>query len=143
MINNHNYVMLCLCRYLCVQFQYTISQLQYLAPVYLRKGERRIDASPGLRRKACVCACVCSHLHLHVCMRYTDVNFLMVISCSCFIQSRFMTAQRARQIARSVGQYQRSTAVCGVQEIPPQVVFTTNPVPVHLQVPAHLLRSHR
>ncbi|XP_027131388.1 plexin-B3 isoform X2 [Larimichthys crocea] len=31
------------------QFQYAVSQLQYLAPVYLRRGERRIDASPDLR----------------------------------------------------------------------------------------------
>ncbi|KAM6924429.1 plexin-B3 [Xenentodon cancila] len=34
------------------QFQYPISQLQYSAPVYLRRGLRRIDASPGLRRKS-------------------------------------------------------------------------------------------
>lgn len=47
----------------CLQFQYAVSQLQYLAPVYLRRGDRRIDASPGLRRKECVCVyhyeCVC------------------------------------------------------------------------------------
>ncbi|XP_034534320.1 plexin-B1 [Notolabrus celidotus] len=31
------------------QFQFAVSQLQYSAPVYLRRGERRIDAAPGLR----------------------------------------------------------------------------------------------
>ncbi|MEQ2289050.1 hypothetical protein AMECASPLE_029226 [Ameca splendens] len=31
------------------QFQYGLSQLQYSAAVYLRRGQRRIDASPGLR----------------------------------------------------------------------------------------------
>ncbi|XP_029903953.1 plexin-B1-like, partial [Myripristis murdjan] len=31
------------------QFQYAVSQLQYSAPVYLRRGERRIDATPLLR----------------------------------------------------------------------------------------------
>ncbi|KAF7650449.1 hypothetical protein LDENG_00125900 [Lucifuga dentata] len=31
------------------QFQYAVSQLQYAAPVYLRRGERRIDTTPGLR----------------------------------------------------------------------------------------------
>ncbi|XP_065817425.1 plexin-B3 [Labrus bergylta] len=31
------------------QFQFAVTQLQYSAPVYLRRGERRIDAAPGLR----------------------------------------------------------------------------------------------
>ncbi|XP_035999861.1 plexin-B3 [Fundulus heteroclitus] len=31
------------------QFQYSLSQLQYSAAIYLRRGQRRIDASPGLR----------------------------------------------------------------------------------------------
>lgn len=31
------------------QFEYAVTQLQYSAPVFLRRGERRIDASPGLR----------------------------------------------------------------------------------------------
>ncbi|KAM4738105.1 plexin-B3 isoform 1-T4 [Anableps anableps] len=31
------------------QFQYRLSQLQYSAAIYLRRGPRRIDASPGLR----------------------------------------------------------------------------------------------
>ncbi|XP_023189667.1 plexin-B1 isoform X1 [Xiphophorus maculatus] len=31
------------------QFQYRLSQLQYSAAIYLRRGQQRIDASPGLR----------------------------------------------------------------------------------------------
>ncbi|XP_070695560.1 plexin-B3 [Pempheris klunzingeri] len=38
------------------QFQYAVSQLQYSAPVYLRRGERRIDASPGLRLQLYDCS---------------------------------------------------------------------------------------
>uniref|UniRef100_A0A672ZW42 Plexin-B1 n=1 Tax=Sphaeramia orbicularis TaxID=375764 RepID=A0A672ZW42_9TELE len=38
------------------QFQYEVSQLQYSAPVYLRRGERRIDASPGLRLQLYDCS---------------------------------------------------------------------------------------
>ncbi|KAM9855597.1 plexin-B3 [Aulostomus maculatus] len=38
------------------QFQYEVSQLQYLAPVYLRRGERRIDASPDLRLQLYDCS---------------------------------------------------------------------------------------
>ncbi|XP_075882893.1 plexin-B3 isoform X3 [Nelusetta ayraudi] len=38
------------------QFQYAVSQLQYLAPVYLRRGDRRIDASPGLRLQLYDCS---------------------------------------------------------------------------------------
>ncbi|XP_047441531.1 plexin-B1 [Mugil cephalus] len=30
------------------QFQFSVSRLQFSAPVYLRKGQRRIDTSPGL-----------------------------------------------------------------------------------------------
>lgn len=38
------------------QFQYAVSQLQYSAPVYLRRGERRIDTSPGLRLQLYDCS---------------------------------------------------------------------------------------
>uniref|UniRef100_A0A3Q2XEE1 Plexin B3 n=1 Tax=Haplochromis burtoni TaxID=8153 RepID=A0A3Q2XEE1_HAPBU len=38
------------------QFQHPVSQLQYSAPVYLRRGERRIDASPGLRLQLYDCS---------------------------------------------------------------------------------------
>ncbi|KAM3617160.1 uncharacterized protein V6R79_003030 [Siganus canaliculatus] len=38
------------------QFQFAVSQLQYLAPVYLRRGDRRIDASPGLRLQLYDCS---------------------------------------------------------------------------------------
>ncbi|KAM9344359.1 plexin-B3 [Pholidichthys leucotaenia] len=38
------------------QFQYAVSELQYSAPVYLRRGERRIDASPGLRLQLYNCS---------------------------------------------------------------------------------------
>lgn len=38
------------------QFQYTVSQLEYSASVYLRRGERRIDSSPGLRLQLYDCA---------------------------------------------------------------------------------------
>ncbi|KAF3840448.1 hypothetical protein F7725_006310 [Dissostichus mawsoni] len=37
-------------------FQYAVSQLQYSAAVYLRRGERRIDASPGLRLQLYDCS---------------------------------------------------------------------------------------
>ncbi|KAK5873239.1 hypothetical protein PBY51_018300 [Eleginops maclovinus] len=38
------------------KFQYAVSQLQYSAAVYLRRGERRIDASPGLRLQLYDCS---------------------------------------------------------------------------------------
>ncbi|XP_019935566.2 plexin-B3 [Paralichthys olivaceus] len=38
------------------QFHYTVSQLQYSAPVYLRRGERRIDVSPGLQLQLYDCS---------------------------------------------------------------------------------------
>ncbi|XP_078144168.1 plexin-B3 [Centroberyx gerrardi] len=38
------------------QFQYAVSQLQYSAPVYLRRGERRIDAKPRLRLQLYDCS---------------------------------------------------------------------------------------
>ncbi|XP_029283979.1 LOW QUALITY PROTEIN: plexin-B1, partial [Cottoperca gobio] len=38
------------------QFKYAVSQLQYLAAVYLRRGERRIDTSPGLRLQLYDCS---------------------------------------------------------------------------------------
>ncbi|CAK6977993.1 LOW QUALITY PROTEIN: plexin-B1 [Scomber scombrus] len=38
------------------QFQYAVSHLQYLATVYLRRGQRRIDASPGLRLELYDCS---------------------------------------------------------------------------------------
>ncbi|KAG7519548.1 hypothetical protein JOB18_011235 [Solea senegalensis] len=38
------------------QFQSTLSQLQYSAPVYLRRGERRIDTSPGLHLQLYDCS---------------------------------------------------------------------------------------
>ncbi|KAM3872597.1 plexin-B3 [Diretmus argenteus] len=38
------------------QFQYAASQLQYSAPVYLRRGERRIDATPSLRLQLYDCS---------------------------------------------------------------------------------------
>ncbi|KAM9785477.1 plexin-B3 [Neosynchiropus ocellatus] len=38
------------------QFQSVISQLQYLAPVHLRRGERRIDTSPGLQLELYDCS---------------------------------------------------------------------------------------
>ncbi|XP_054868907.1 plexin-B1 [Amphiprion ocellaris] len=38
------------------QFQYAVSELQYSAPVYLRRGQKRIDASPGLRLQLYDCS---------------------------------------------------------------------------------------
>ncbi|XP_054475843.1 LOW QUALITY PROTEIN: plexin-B1 [Anoplopoma fimbria] len=38
------------------QFQYAVSQLQYSSAVYLRRGERRIDISPGLRLQLYDCS---------------------------------------------------------------------------------------
>ncbi|XP_041860181.1 plexin-B1 [Melanotaenia boesemani] len=38
------------------QFQFAINQLQYSAPVYLWRGQRRIDASPGLRLQLYDCS---------------------------------------------------------------------------------------
>ncbi|KAM6930088.1 plexin-B3 isoform 2-T2 [Lycodopsis pacificus] len=38
------------------QFQYAVSQLQYSSDVYLRRGERRIDVSPGLRLQLYDCS---------------------------------------------------------------------------------------
>ncbi|XP_067383981.1 plexin-B3 isoform X2 [Channa argus] len=38
------------------QFQYVVNQLQYSAPVYLLRGERRIDASPGLQLQLYNCS---------------------------------------------------------------------------------------
>ncbi|KAM8754498.1 plexin-B3 isoform 2-T3 [Acanthopagrus schlegelii] len=38
------------------QFQSAVSQLQYSAPVYLRRGDRRIDASPDLRLQLYDCS---------------------------------------------------------------------------------------
>ncbi|KAK5909057.1 hypothetical protein CgunFtcFv8_017062 [Champsocephalus gunnari] len=38
------------------KFQYAVSQLQYSAAIYLRRGERRIDASPGLRLQLYDCS---------------------------------------------------------------------------------------
>ncbi|XP_056278000.1 plexin-B1 [Pseudoliparis swirei] len=38
------------------QFQYAVSQLQNAATVYLRRGERRIDTSPGLRLQLYDCS---------------------------------------------------------------------------------------
>ncbi|XP_068600689.1 plexin-B3 [Brachionichthys hirsutus] len=38
------------------QFHYAVSRLQYSATVYLRRGERRIDASPGLKLQLYDCS---------------------------------------------------------------------------------------
>ncbi|KAM9351259.1 plexin-B3 [Symphorus nematophorus] len=38
------------------QFQSAVSQLEYLAPVFLRRGQRRIDTSPGLRLQLYDCS---------------------------------------------------------------------------------------
>ncbi|XP_037628566.1 plexin-B1 [Sebastes umbrosus] len=38
------------------QFQYAVSQLQYSTAVYLRRGERRIDTSPGLQLQLYDCS---------------------------------------------------------------------------------------
>ncbi|XP_013855430.1 plexin-B3 [Austrofundulus limnaeus] len=38
------------------QFQFPVIQLQYSAPVYLRRGQTRIDASPGLRLQLYDCS---------------------------------------------------------------------------------------
>ncbi|KAK1897755.1 Plexin-B1, partial [Dissostichus eleginoides] len=40
----------------CSAHKYAVSQLQYSAAVYLRRGERRIDASPGLRLQLYDCS---------------------------------------------------------------------------------------
>ncbi|KAK2850946.1 hypothetical protein Q5P01_007222 [Channa striata] len=38
------------------QFQYAVNQLQYYAPVYLHRGQRRIDTSPGLQLQLYNCS---------------------------------------------------------------------------------------
>ena len=67
----------CVCVRVCVQFQFSIKQLEYSAPVYLKRNEVRIDTLPTLSCKYLYCILMYPGvfiLHIHVPRMNFDIS---------------------------------------------------------------------
>ena len=59
----------CVCVCVLAQFQYQVKQLEYSAPIFLRRGSLRVDSTPSLRRKPKPLACSSQSLLPHTAVR--------------------------------------------------------------------------